>query len=100
MEMSDFISSVSSQIQRAINEAINDQILPQIRASLGAGQGQMPKQRWEVPVRRHVDRSEDCLSRKFRSSSRDDCLRVPNRNEDSDSRSDSLDMVTETTNLE
>ena len=38
--------------------------------------------------------SEECLSRKFRSSSRDDCLRVPNTNDDSDSRSDSHDLVT------
>ena len=29
-EKSDFMSTVSSQIQRAINEAISDQILPQI----------------------------------------------------------------------
>ena len=38
--------------------------------------------------------SEECLSRKFRGSSRDDCLRVPNTNHDSDSGSDSLDLVT------
>ena len=38
-EMSDFMDSVSSQIQRATNEAINDQILPQIQTSLKAGDG-------------------------------------------------------------
>ena len=32
-EMSDFMCTVSSQIQRAINEAISDQILPQILRS-------------------------------------------------------------------
>ena len=33
-EMGDFMSTVSSQIQRALNEAISDQILPQIQATL------------------------------------------------------------------
>ena len=92
-EMSDFMSSASSQIQTAINEANNDQILSQIQASLGARQGQRPKRRWEAPVRRHVDRSEECLSCRFRNSSRIDCLRVPNRNEDSDCKSDSHDRT-------
>ena len=44
-EMNDFLSSVSSQIQRAISEAINEQVLPQINA----GQRQVSDGRWEVP---------------------------------------------------
>ena len=36
-EMSDFMSTVSSQIQRAINEAFSGQILPQIQAAVYFG---------------------------------------------------------------
>ena len=51
-EMSDFMSSVSSQIQRAINEAISDQILPQVQAFVKSGKGRMPERRCEVSARR------------------------------------------------
>ena len=92
-EMSDFMSSVSSQIQRAISESISDQILPQIQASLRAGQGHVPERRWEVPAKRQVDRSEECLNSRHRSSSRSDCQRTSDRNEDSESRHDSHDNI-------
>ena len=41
-EMSDFLSTVSSQIQKAINEAISDQLLPQIQATLKADKDKCP----------------------------------------------------------
>ena len=87
-EMSDIMSSVSSQIQRAINEAISVQILPQIQATLKSGQGHMPERRWENPARRPEYRSEEALDRGFRSDSRDECYRFPNRNEDLESTHD------------
>ena len=49
-EMSDIMSTVSSQIQRAINEAISVQLLPQIQATLKSGQGHIPERRWEDPA--------------------------------------------------
>ena len=61
-EMGDFMSTVSSQIQRAINEAINYQILPQIKATLRSGQGQVPERRREVPARRQGFSSEVALN--------------------------------------
>ena len=42
-EMGDFMSTVSSHIQRAINEAISDQMLPQIQNTIESGQGRMPE---------------------------------------------------------
>ena len=60
-EMSDLLSTVSSQIQRAIHEAISDQILPQIQASLKSGQVHMPERRWGNPDRRPECRSEEAL---------------------------------------
>ena len=48
--MSDFMSTVSSQILIAINEAISGQILPQIQATLKSGQGPIPERRWENPA--------------------------------------------------
>ena len=51
-EMSDFLSSLSSQIQRAINEAIKDQILPEIQASIWEpDRAKCPKKGGEAPVR-------------------------------------------------
>ena len=76
-EMEDFMSSVSSHIQRAVNEAISDQILPQIQATLRSGQGRMPERRWEVPVRGQACRSEEALDRRLRSNSRDEFPRFP-----------------------
>ena len=84
-EMSDFMSTASSQIQRAINEAISDQILPQIQTTLKSGQGHMPERRWEDPARRPEYRSEEALDRRFRSDSRDEYHTFPNRNEDLES---------------
>ena len=66
--MGNFMSAVSSQVQRAINEEISDQILPQIQATLRSGQGPMPERRWEVPVRGQGYRSEEVLNRRFRSN--------------------------------
>ena len=83
--MGDFISTVTSEIQRAINEAISDQILPQIHATLRSGQGQMPERRWEVPVRGQGYRFEDALNHRLRSNSSDEFPRVLNRNEDLES---------------
>ena len=87
-EMSHFMSTVSSQTQRAINDAISDQIMPQIQATLKPGQGHVPERRWEDPARRLECRSEEALDRKFRSDSRDECSRFPNRNEDLESTHD------------
>ena len=42
-EMSDFMSTVSSQIQKARNEAISDQIFIPIQATLNCGQGHIPE---------------------------------------------------------
>ena len=81
MEMSDITSTVSSQIQRAINVSISVQILPQIQSTLKFGHGHMPERRWEDPVRRLECRSEEALDRRFKSDSRDECYRFPNRNE-------------------
>ena len=39
--MSDFMSTVSSRIQRVKIEAISDQILPQIQVTLKTGRGQI-----------------------------------------------------------
>ena len=86
-ELGDFLSTVSSQIQKAINEATSYQPLPQIQATLRSGQGQMPERRWEAPVRGQGYRSEEALNRRFRSNSRDEFPRVSNRNEDLESRS-------------
>ena len=77
-EMNDFMSAVSSQIQRAINEANSDQILPQIQATLKSGQGHMPESRWEDTARRPEYRSEKALDRMFRSDSRHKYHRFPN----------------------
>ena len=85
----DFMSTVSYETERAINEAISDQILPQIQATLRAGQGQLPERRWEVPVRGQGFRSEEALNHRFRSNSRDEFPRFPNRNEDLESTHDS-----------
>ena len=79
--MGDFISTVSSQIQRALNEAINDQILHQIQATLRSGQGQRHQRRWEVAARRQGFISEDALNRRFSSSYRGECNRDSNMNE-------------------
>ena len=87
-EMSDFMSTVSSLIQRAHNEKNRDQTLPQIQATLKYGQGHMPQRRWEDPARRSEYRSEEALDRMFRSDSRDECHRFPNRNEDLESTHD------------
>ena len=89
-EMGDFMSTVSSQIQRAINEAISDQILPKIHSTLRSGQGRMSERRWEVPDRGQGCRSEEALDRRFRSNSgdRDEFPRFPNRNEDLESTHD------------
>ena len=62
--MGDFLSTVSSQIQRVINEAINDQILSQIQATLRSGRGRMPERRWEVPAGRQGFSSEELQQRK------------------------------------
>ena len=70
-EMGDFMTSVSSQIQRAIHEAINEQILPQIQATLRSQQGQVPESRWEVPA-----------SSGFRSSFRDELPGESIKNDD------------------
>ena len=87
-ESSDFMSTVSSQIQRAINEAISDQILPQIKATLKSGEGHIPQGRWEDTGRRPEFRSEEALDRRFMSDSRDEYHRFPNRNEDLESTHD------------
>ena len=81
-EMGDFMSTVSSQIQRAMNETIMDQILPQIQSTIKAGHGQLPERRSEVPVRGQGFRSEEALNHKFRSNSRVEFPRFPDRNED------------------
>ena len=88
--MGDFMSSVSSQIQRAINEAISNRIMPQIQATLRPGQGRMPERRCEVPVRGQGQgsRSEEALDRRCRSNSRDEFPRFQNRNEDLESTHD------------
>ena len=52
--MGDFMSSVSSQIQRPINEAISDPILPQIQATLRSGQGPMPEEDWKYRLEDRV----------------------------------------------
>ena len=44
-DMSDFMSTVRSQIQRAEFDAISVQILPQIQATLKSGQGHMLERR-------------------------------------------------------
>ena len=80
-EMGDFMSTVSSHIQRAINEAISDQMLPQIQATIESGQGRMPERGWEVPVRGQGCRSEDTLDRRFRRNLPNVFPRFPNRNE-------------------
>ena len=77
-KMGDFMSSVSSQIQRSIHEAINEQTLPQIQATLRSEQGQIPERRWKVPSRRPGYRSEEALDRRSRSSSRDELPRESN----------------------
>ena len=41
-----------------------------------------------------MDKSEECLNHRFRSSSRDNYQRASSRNEDSEARQDSHDMVT------
>ena len=43
--MGDFMSTVSTQIQRDINEAISDQVLSDIQATLRHGEGEMPERR-------------------------------------------------------
>ena len=85
-EMGEFMSSVSSQIQRAIN----DQILPQIQATLKSNQGQMPGRRWEIPARRQGFTSEEAIDRRFRSSSRAECNRNFNGNEDLNNTCDNI----------
>ena len=90
-ELSDFMSKLSSQIQRVINEAIVDQTLPQIQATLKSEQGHMPERRWEGTARKLECTSEEALDHRFRSDSREECHRIPNRNEDLDS---THDMVT------
>ena len=82
------MSTVSSQIQRAINETISDQILPQIQVTLKSGQGHMPERRWEDSARRPEYRTREALDRRFRSDSRDEYHRFPNRNEDLESTHD------------
>ena len=71
-EMNDLMSCERSQIQRAISEAINEQVLPQIQATLKSGQGLVPRSGREVSGRRPDCRSEEALSRKIRSSLRDE----------------------------
>ena len=78
--MCDFMSTVSSQIQRVLNEAISDQIFPQIQATLRTGQGQLPERMWEARIRGQGFRSEEAVNRRFRSNSRDEFPRFPNRN--------------------
>ena len=80
--MSDFMSTVSSQIESARNEAISDQILTQIQTTLKSGQGHIPERRWADPARSLECRSEDALDRRFRRDSRDECHGFPNTNED------------------
>ena len=75
---------------RAINEAISDQILPQIQATLKSGQGQVLERRWEDSARRPEYRSEEALDRRFRSDTRDEYHRFPNRYEDLDSAHDNI----------
>ena len=87
-EVSHFMSTVSSQIQRAINEAISDQILPQIQVTLKSGQGHVPERRWENPAKIREYRSKEALDRGVRSDSRDEYYRLPNRNEDPESTHD------------
>ena len=87
-EMSDFMPTVSSQIQRAINETISDQILPQIQATLKSGQGHVPERTWDDPARRLECRSEEALDRRFRNDSRDECYRFPNKNDNLESTHD------------
>ena len=87
-EMSDFMSTVSSQIQVAMNEAIGDQMLPRIQATLKSGQRQMPERIWENPARRPEYSSEEALDPEFRSDSRDEYYRSRNRNEDLESTHD------------
>ena len=94
--MSDFMSTESSQVQRAINEAISDQILPQIQATLIAGQGHVPERRWGNPARRPEYRPEEALDRGFRSHSRDEYYRFPNRNEDLESSQDNRSLQSQT----
>ena len=77
-EMSDFMSTASSQIQRAINEAINDQILPQIQVTLKSGQGHVLERRWDNLAKRPEYRSDEALERGFRSDSGDEYYRFPN----------------------
>ena len=89
-EMGELLSSVSSQIQRAINEAINNQILPQIQATLRSDQGQMPERRWEIPAGRQGFSSEEAIDSRFRSSSRDECNRNFNGNENLNNTCDRL----------
>ena len=84
-KMGVFMTTGSSKIQRAINEAISNQILPQIQATLRSGQRPVPERRWEVPVRGQGYRSEEALNHRFRSNSRDEFPRFPNRNEDLES---------------
>ena len=89
--MEDFMSTVSSQIQRAIDEAISDQILPQIQAALRSGHRQMPERRWVIPARKKGFSSEEALNRRFRRISRNECNRDSNVNEILDN---TCDMVT------
>ena len=97
--MGDFVSAVSSQIQRPINEAISDQILPQMQATLRAGQGQLPERRWQVQVRGQVFRSEEALNPRFKSNSRDKLPRFSNRNEDLECTPDMMIGDNESPNL-
>ena len=92
-EMGDFMSTVTSNIQRAINETICNQMLPQIQATIGSGQGRMPERGWEVPVRGQGCRSEEALDRKFRSNSRDEFPEFPYRNEDLESTHDNTIVI-------
>ena len=59
-----------------------------MQATLKSGQGHMPERRWEDPARRLECRSEEALDSRFRSDSRDECHRFPNRNEDLESTHD------------
>ena len=88
--MSDFMSTVGSQIQRAINEASSDQILHQIQGTLKSGQGHMPEKRWENPSRTLECNPEEALDQKFRIDSRDEYHRFLNRNEDLESTHDNI----------
>ena len=81
-KMNDLMCSLSSLFQRAISGAVNEQVLAKIQASLKSGSGQMPEKGWNTPTERPEDRSEENLSRKARSSSRDEFPRNLNGDED------------------